>query len=115
MVTRVGVTTGAPGTAAAFSPTLPSHQTGDRLLLAVTGKYGTTTLPTINQGWTYVGAANVSLGTGTTGNDVGTVFIRFYAKDATSGAETAPTVTPGATAPNSWEWVKTLGSFRFSS
>lgn len=103
MVSRVAVTTGAPGSVAAFAPTLPTHAAGDRLTLFVTGKYDTTTTPTINQGWTLVHA--YTGGTGSTGNDVGPVFIALYAKDATSSAETAPTVTPGATAPNSWEWV----------
>ena len=102
-VTQIGVTTGAPGAVTAFAPTLPTHAAGDRLTLTVVGKYNTTTVPTINQGWTLVGSATG--GTGSTGNDVGTVFTCTYAKDATSSSETAPTVTPGATAPNSWEWI----------
>ena len=100
---RVAVTTGAPATAAAFAPTLPSHATGDRMVLVVTGKYNTTSIPTINQGWVLVQSGTG--GTGTTGNDAGQTFWAVYAKDAASGAETAPTVTPGGTAPNSWEWA----------
>lgn len=103
MATRVAVTTGSPANANAFSPTLPTHQSGDRLTLFVVGKVDSTTIPTINQGWTLVGS-----GTGGTGlnlADQGTVFVAAYAKDATSSSETAPTVTPGVVAPNSWEWV----------
>jgi hypothetical protein len=103
MVTRIGVNTGAPASAAAFAPTLPTHAAGDRMILAVMGKPNTTTAPTLNQGWTFLGT--VTGGTGTQGNDTGQVFIHLYAKTATSGAETAPTVTPGAVAPNSWVWV----------
>lgn len=103
MVTRVAVTTGAPASAAAFAPTLPTHANGDRLVLVVVGKYDTTTVPTINQGWTLVGSGTG--GTGSAANDTGTTFWAVYAKNAASGSETAPTVTPGATAPNSWEWI----------
>ena len=67
------------------------------------GKYETTTIPTINQGWTLVGSGTG--GTGSAGDDTGQTFWAVYAKDATSGSETAPTVTPGGTAPNSWEWI----------
>ena len=106
-VTAVGVamvaqTSGAPGTAAAFAPTLPSHATGDRMILKVVGKYNTTTIPTINQSWVLLKSGTG--GTGSTGNDTGQVFWAIYGKDATSGSETAPTVTPGGTAPDSWEW-----------
>lgn len=105
-ITRIGVTTGAPASATTFTATLPTHQTGDRLTLVVTGKYAGITRPTINQGWVYVGPTNVAtLGTGVAGNDTGTMFAYVYAKDATSSAEVAPTVTAGATVPNSWEWV----------
>lgn len=101
-VSRIAVTSGAPATAAAFAPTLPTHAAGDRLFLVVSGKDATTTNCTINQGWTRL--STFFGGTGTTGNDAGGVFISTFAKDATSSAETAPTVTPGATAPDSWEW-----------
>jgi hypothetical protein len=101
-VSRVAVTTGAPGSTAAFSPTLPTNSAGDRMTLVVTGKYNTTTVPTINQGWTLVGSGTG--GTGSTGNDSGQTFWAVYQKDST-GSETAPTVTPGGTGPNSWEWV----------
>jgi hypothetical protein len=97
------VTTGAPAAATAFTPTLPTHATGDRLTLVVTGKYNLTTVPTINQGWTLVKSGTG--GTGVAGNDTGEVFWAVYQKDAASAAETAPTVTPGVVAPNSWEWV----------
>lgn len=73
------------------------------MVLVVTGKYNTTSIPTINQGWTIVQSGTG--GTGSTGNDAGQTFWAVYAKDATSSAETAPTVTPGGTAPNSWEWA----------
>jgi hypothetical protein len=104
-VQHIATTTGAPAAATAFTPTLPTHIAGDRLVLIVTGKYNTTTIPTINQGWTVVQSGTG--GTGATGNDAGQTFWAVYAKDAASSAETAPTVTPGGTAPNSWEWVCT--------
>jgi hypothetical protein len=103
-VTQVATTTGAPANASAFSITLPSgYASGDRMICVVTGKYETTTIPTINQSWTLIGSGTG--GTGSAGNDTGQTFWAAYAKDATSGSETAPTVTPGGTAPNSWEWV----------
>jgi len=101
-VTMVAQTSGAPANASAFAPTLPSHATGDRMILKVVGKYNTTTIPTINQSWVLLGSGTG--GTGSTGNDTGQVFWAVYGKDATSGSETAPTVTPGGTAPDSWEW-----------
>jgi len=102
-VFRVATTTGAPGATTSFSPTLSSHRPGDRLILGVLGKYNDTTVPTIDQGWTLVGSGTG--GTGATGNDTGQTFWAVYAKDALTSSETAPTVTPGATAPNSWEWI----------
>jgi hypothetical protein len=96
------VTSGAPGTAAAFTVGLPTHADGDRFLLFVGGKYNTTTIPTINQGWVLLGSGTG--GTGSAANDTGTTFWAVYASDAASSSEPAPTVTPGATAPNSWEW-----------
>jgi len=101
--TRVAVTTGAPANTNAFTPTLPTHAAGDRILVFVAGKYDTTTIPTVNSGWLTVGSGTG--GTGVTGADTGLVFWALYAIDATSSSQTAPTVTPGATAPNSWEWV----------
>ena len=103
MVTRIAVTTGAPGSAAAFAPTLPTHAAGDRLILAVVGKDQTTTVPTINQGWILVGSGTG--GTGTTANDAGQTFWAVLREGRDVGSMTAPTVTPGATAPNSWEWI----------
>jgi hypothetical protein len=106
MVSRVAVTTGAPA-ASAFSPTLPAHVAGDRLTLFVVGKYDTTTVPTINQGWLLVKSGTG--GTGSAANDTGITFWAVYQKDVLFGvaanSDTAPTVTPGGTAPNSWEWV----------
>jgi hypothetical protein len=106
VVSRVAVTTAAtnaPAAVTAFTPTLPTHTSGDRLILAVVGKYDTTTIPTINQSWTLLKSGTG--GTGSTGNDAGQTFWAVYGIDATSSSMTAPTVTPGATAPNSWTWV----------
>lgn len=101
-VTRVSVTNNAPASAGNYTLALPSgYQAGDRLLAFVAGKYDTTTIPTINQGWTLLKSGTG--GTGSTGNDTGLVFWAVYGKDATSSSETAPTITVGATAPNSFE------------
>jgi hypothetical protein len=103
-VQQIGVTLDNPTSASAFTPTLPTNAAGDRMTLVVTGKYNTTSVPTINQGWTLVGSGTG--GTGSTGNDAGQTFWAVYQKDS-GGSETAPTVTPGGTAPNSWEWICT--------
>lgn len=104
MVTRIGATASAPAAATAFQlSSLPTHQAGDRLVLFVAGKPDTTTIPTINSGWTLVGSGTG--GTGSQAADTGAVFFAVYAKDATSSAETTPTITPGGTAPSSWVTV----------
>lgn len=107
-VTRVAVATTAPASAAAFTPNLPTHAAGDRLILTVAGKYETTTVPTVNNSWTLLGSGTG--GTGSAANDTGQTFWAVYAIDATSSAQAAPTVTPGGTAPNSWEAI--CASFR---
>lgn len=101
--TRVAVTTGVPSGTSSFATTLPTHAAGDRMVLVVTGKYNTATVPTINQSWTLVGSGTG--GTGSAAADTGQTFWAVYAKDAASGSETAPTVTAGGTAPNSWVWT----------
>lgn len=104
-------TTGAPGSAASFTITNPTHETGDRLVLFVGGKDETTTAPTIDNSW--VQTMFVTGGTGSTAADTGQCFMAVYEKIATSSSETNPTVTAGATAPNSWAWI--CHSFRPSA
>lgn len=102
---RSATTSGAPASAAAFSPTLPAHAAGNRILLAVLGKDQTTTMPTVAGGdltWVLLGQGTG--GTGTNAADTGQVFWQVWGADCTSAAHTAPTVTPGGTAPNSWVW-----------
>jgi hypothetical protein len=96
-------TSGAPASAAAFTVTLPTHATGDRLLIALGGKDETTTAPTISGGWTRT--KFVTGGTGTLGAGTGQTFVAIYEKTAASSSETDPTITPGATAPDTWVWL----------
>jgi hypothetical protein len=103
MPTLVATTSGAPVSAAAFALTLPSHSAGDLLLCVVSGKDNTVGTLTINQGWTSAG--QFTGGTGTNAADTGTVFMAVFYKIAASGTETAPTVTPGSPAPNTWTWM----------
>jgi hypothetical protein len=88
-----------PATVVSPAPVvLPTHQTGDLLLVAVMGKYAATTpTPSAPTGWTLVRSATG--GTVTTGNDAGDSFIWVYGKVATSGSETF-SLTIG-TLPNS--------------
>jgi hypothetical protein len=86
-----------------FTPTLPEHVTGERLVLVVQGKDQTTAVPTLGGSWTLIGS-----GTGGTGSllaDQGQMFWAAYAKDAASSSETAPTVTVGSPAPNTLVWT----------
>lgn len=102
MVTRVAVTTGAPAAATSFTPTLPAHIAGDRLLLVITGK-DQNSQPTAPTGWTRLLTQNG--GTGTVGTaDSGPTFMIVYVKEATSSAETAPLITGDANT-TSWTWV----------
>lgn len=103
MVSVVGTTSGAPASSAAFQITLPSYASGDRGILIVSGKPSTLSTPTIDQGWTLL-VSTSNLGVGIQGADTGTVRVNIYAKDL-DASETAPTVTPGTTAPNTWVWV----------
>jgi len=105
-VTRRGAfATTVPATAGAEAATLPTHQTGDLLLVAELGKYTGATRPMgLTAGWTMV--ANGGFATGqSNGNDTGTCHFQIAAKVAASSSETNPTFTPGATAPNSWEFI----------
>lgn len=93
-------TSQAPAGTASYTVTLPTHDTNDLLLHVTGGKYDTTSVATIDQGWTLIKSGTG--GTGVTGNDSGTNFTFVYAKIAGSASETAPVVTAGGTAPNSW-------------
>jgi hypothetical protein len=87
-------TQGTPGTStASIAVTVPTHQAGDLILIAVGGKYAATaSTPTGNNGFVSIRAT--SGGTVTTGNDAGDSFLRVFGKVATSGSETF-TVTAG--------------------
>jgi hypothetical protein len=108
-VTVKAVTQGAASTT--FTPTLPEHAAGDRLVLVVQGKDETTAIPTIGGGWTLIGSGTG--GTGSLAADTGQMFWAAYAKDAASSSETAPTVTTGTPAPNILVW--TCASFLLST
>jgi hypothetical protein len=94
----VGAAFSSTGTTATFSsPQTPVHVATDRLVMVVVGKPDTDApTPTINQGWTFL--KRVTGGTGTQAADTGAVVAWVFAKDATSSAETPPTVTWGTTA-----------------
>jgi peptidoglycan hydrolase-like protein with peptidoglycan-binding domain len=93
-------TAGNAGTA--LTVTLPTtYATGDRLILLVSGKYDNTSAPTADQGFTLV--KFLTGGSGSVGADTGTTFLAVFAKDATSSSETNPVITPGGTAPNTWQ------------
>jgi fibronectin-binding autotransporter adhesin len=99
-VVRRSTATLAPAAVTAQSVTLPAHESGDRIFVVVQGKFDTTTIPTIDQGFTLIKSGTGGVGTAAT--DTGPTFTAVYAKDATSSSESNPTVTPGGTAPNSW-------------
>lgn len=108
-VTQVQRLNGAPVGTGSFTPTMPTHQGPqhnqgpDRIRLVVTGKYITATTPSISAGWSLVGRFD--------GSAVGLeMFMIVWEKDAVTNADAAPTVTAGATPPNTWVWSMT--SFR---
>jgi hypothetical protein len=107
--TVVDRVTGAPTSTASFTPgAMPTHDNtqSDRVRLIVTGKDNTMSTPTISGGsgaWTFVGTATG--GTGATAADTGICAIFVWERDVTSSSESAPTVTAGATAPDSWEYA----------
>jgi hypothetical protein len=107
MVTRVDTATTAPASTASITPTLPTWEVNDIVVITVCGKYNTTTEPATPSGWTKLYFSTG--GTGATGNDVGTTFQGSWYRIMQSG-DTAPTFNAGATAPNSWEAIAT--SFR---
>lgn len=107
-VTRPAAHLGTAGTVtSSLTATLPVHVIGDRLLVYVSGKYDTATLPTCSTpGWTMVKSSTG--GTGSAGADTGTVFQTLWAKDAASASETNPVFNAGGTAPNSWVALATV-------
>jgi hypothetical protein len=106
VVTVVAVGSAAPGSAATIAVAWPAAYTptaGDRAHLYVGGKYGgTATDATINQGFTQ--SITDTGGTGGAANDTGICKCQLFEK-LLVGSDTAPTVTAGGTAYNSWEYV----------
>jgi hypothetical protein len=107
MVSIIASQKAAPGSAATIAVAWPAAYTptaGDRAHLWVGGKYGNLASDaTINQGFTQafsgVGGTIVAAA-----NDVGQCKGQLFEKNLV-GSDTAPTVTAGGTAYNSWEYV----------
>jgi hypothetical protein len=107
MVTIIASQKAAPGSAATIATAWPAAYTptaGDRAHLFVGGKYGNTASDaTINQGFTQafsgVGGTIVAAA-----NDVGQCKGQLFEK-LLVGSDTAPTVTAGGTAYNSWNYI----------
>jgi hypothetical protein len=121
MPTYVNRNSGSPTVLTAFAlPSLPTHLPGDMLVIILMGKSNNITQPTINNGWNSIN--RVFGGGGVEGVDTGPMFATAFWKIA-GASETAPTITPGATAPTTWSWIgfsarpspgkrwKTTGSF----
>jgi hypothetical protein len=107
-ISLIGSANGVPASTASYAVLMPagSPQVGDRYVLVVMGKYNTTTVPTISSGWTLVGSGTG--GTGSPGNDAGQVFWAVFVHEVVSTPVAQPTITAGATAPNSWLTVNYL-------
>jgi hypothetical protein len=107
MVTIIASQKAAPGSAATIATAWPAAYTptaGDRAHLFVGGKYGNLASDaTINQGFTQafsgVGGTIVAAA-----NDVGQCKGQLFEK-LLVGSDTAPTVTAGGTAYNSWNYI----------
>lgn len=85
----------------AFAITLPTHEAGDRLVVAVGGKYDGVSQPTLSAGWACTRFDKG--GTGAQGINTGPTFLAIFEKTAASNAESNPTVTyGGGTAPAIW-------------
>lgn len=76
-----------------ITPVIPGHATGDMMLLLVAGKPHDSGWSVATTGWASLG--EFSPGTVAAGVDVGSMKVEAWWKQATSGAETNPTVTEG--------------------
>lgn len=73
--------------------TLPTHASGDMLIVRVAFKHATmpTTVTCGTTGWSKIGQYNN--GTNVSGNGTGSVIVAVFYKEATSAAETNPVIT----------------------
>jgi hypothetical protein len=82
-----------------FSPVVGSEAATHMMILLVGGKPYNASITVPTSGWTEIGSGFTD-GTTAAGVDTGSMVVRAYYKEATSGAETDPAVTEGGTAFN---------------
>jgi hypothetical protein len=92
-ITNNAIGTWVAATATTQVVTLPTHATGDMLIVRVGFKHATmpTTVTCGDAGWTKLGEDNS--GTTASSNGAGSVQVAVFYKEATSAAETNPTIT----------------------
>lgn len=91
-ITNHAIGSWAAATATTQTVTLPTHSTGDMLIVRVGFKHATmpTTVTITTAGWTKIGEDNS--GTTASGNGTGSVQVAAFYKEAASAAETNPVV-----------------------